>query len=178
MQYDIRSAQVTMTYDEHIGAINTLTFIDNKRFVSTSDDKKLFLWEFGVPVVVKHISEPTMHSIPAACLYPNGEHFVGQCLDNKISVYDCKNGFRNNRKKKFTGHSSAGYTCGIDVSPDGQFLVSGDTTGALWFWDWKTCKNYRVLTAHNKVVSDVKWHPIQSSKVASCSWDNTIKLWD
>lgn len=168
-----------MTYDEHLGAVNTITFLqDTKNFISTSDDKKLYLWEFGVPVVVKHISESTMHSIPAACLHPSGQYFLGQCLDNKISVYDCKGGLKSNKKKKFTGHQTSGYSCGIDVSPDGQFVVSGDTAGGLWFWDWKTSKNYRVIEGHKKVAIDVKWHPVEPSKVASCSWDGTIKLWD
>jgi pre-mRNA-processing factor 17 len=84
-QFDINSGKEVQTYEEHLGAINTLTFIDNNRkFVSTSDDKKIFIWEYGLPVVVKHISEPSMHSIPAAALHPNGKYFVGQSLDNKV----------------------------------------------------------------------------------------------
>ena len=88
LQFDINSGQITQTYDEHLGSINTLTFIDsNRKFVSTSDDKKIFIWEFGLPVVVKHISEPTMHSIPATVLHPNGKYFCGQSLDNKVIIY-------------------------------------------------------------------------------------------
>jgi pre-mRNA-processing factor 17 len=86
-QFDINSGKEVQSYDEHLGSINTITFIDNNRkFVSTSDDKKIFIWEYGMPVVVKHISEPTMHSIPAAALHPNGKYFVGQSLDNKVSL--------------------------------------------------------------------------------------------
>lgn len=85
IQYDINTGGIIQSYDEHLGAINTLTFIDNNRkFVSTSDDKKIFIWEYGLPVVVKHISEPSMHSIPATAMHPNGKYFAGQSLDNKV----------------------------------------------------------------------------------------------
>jgi pre-mRNA-processing factor 17 len=93
IQYDGKSGKEIQSYDEHLGAINTLSFIDNNRkFVSTSDDKKIFIWEYGLPVVVKHISEPSMHSIPAVSLHPNGKYFVGQSLDNKVKyimIIDC-----------------------------------------------------------------------------------------
>ena len=66
------------SYEEHLGSINTLTFIDNgKKFISTSDDKKIYLWEFGIPVVAKHISEPNMNSIASATMHPNGMHWAG-----------------------------------------------------------------------------------------------------
>eukprot|EP01016_Furgasonia_blochmanni_P036409 TRINITY_DN4156_c0_g2_i1.p1 TRINITY_DN4156_c0_g2~~TRINITY_DN4156_c0_g2_i1.p1 ORF type:complete len:167 (+),score=40.29 TRINITY_DN4156_c0_g2_i1:55-555(+) len=160
--------------------VNTVTFVDNNRkFVSTSDDKKIFLWEFGIPVVVKHISEPEMHSITATQLHPNGKYFAGQSSDNKIAVYDAKAGnFRLNRKKKFTGHLSAGYAISLSFSPDGQFLASGDAEGKVWFWDWKTCKNYASFKAHEGVCIGVDWHPVEPSKLATCGWDGTIKFWD
>ena len=108
-------------YEEHNGSIDSLTFIDNgKRFVSTSDDKKIYVWEFGIPVVTKHIQEPNMHAIPAATVHPNGKYFAGQSMDNSIVVYDVKNGnFKLNHKKKFIGHTSSGYACGLKFSPDG-----------------------------------------------------------
>lgn len=91
VQYDINNGNIIQSYDEHLGAINTLTFIDNNRkFVSTSDDKKIFIWEYGLPVVVKHISEPSMHSIPATTLHPNGKYFCGQSLDNKVIFLNLK----------------------------------------------------------------------------------------
>ena len=61
-----------------MGSINTINFIENgKRFVSSADDKKIYLWEFGIPVVAKYISEPDMHSIPIAKVHPSGNSWAG-----------------------------------------------------------------------------------------------------
>lgn len=110
LQYDTRSGSIVQKYEEHLGAVNTIQFIDdNKRFISTADDKKVFVWEYGIPVVVKHISEPDMHAIPASTVHPNKKYFVGQSMDNRIVVYDCKGSVKLNRKKKFSGHNNAGY---------------------------------------------------------------------
>ncbi|OMO66713.1 hypothetical protein CCACVL1_21018 [Corchorus capsularis] len=53
VQWDINTGQITQEYDQHLGAVNTITFVDNnRRFVSSSDDKSLRVWEFGIPVVI------------------------------------------------------------------------------------------------------------------------------
>ncbi|KAG9493388.1 hypothetical protein GDO78_001350 [Eleutherodactylus coqui] len=50
VQWDIRSGEIVQEYDRHLGAVNTITFVDeNRRFVSTSDDKSLRVWEWYVP---------------------------------------------------------------------------------------------------------------------------------
>ena len=57
-------------------------------------------------------------------------------------------------------------------------VCSGDADGKIWFWDFKTTRNYTTINAHKGVVSDIKWNPIHPCLVASCSLDGTIKLWD
>lgn len=48
-QWDTRSGEITQEYDRHLGAVNTITFVDeNRRFVTTSDDKSLRVWEWFV----------------------------------------------------------------------------------------------------------------------------------
>lgn len=179
VEYNINTGKKERTYEEHLGAVNSICFLDdNKKFISTSDDKKIFLWEFGIPVVAKHISEPNLHAVPYTALHPNNRHFVGQSLDNRLVVFEARGGFRLNRRKKFVGHMNGGFACAVSFSPDGQFVTSGDANGRLWFWDWQTTKNYRTIEAHNDVVIGVDWHPILPSVVASCSWDGVIKIWD
>jgi len=180
--FDIRDNRINKpseVYDEHFGSINSLTFIENgDRFISTSDDKKIFVWDCGIPNAIKHVADPLMHAISAATLHPDNNHYLGQSLDNKIVTYEIRPHFKRNKKRTFEGHVNAGNTCGIDCSCDGRFVCSGDSDGKIWFWDFKTTRNYTTINAHKGVVSDIKWNPIHPSLVASCSWDGTIKLWD
>lgn len=179
-QYDIRAGELTCTYNDHLGPVNTVTFVDdNRKFASTSDDKKVFLWEFGIPIVVKHISDPEMNAVTATDLHPDGKYFLGQASDNKILCFDVKGGLvRLNKKKKFVGHMSAGHSVGVKVSPDGQFVASGDQDGRVFFWDWKSARVYSVLQAHSKVCISIDWHPNENSTFLTASWDGTIRTWN
>ena len=48
-------------YDRHLGAVNSITFVDeNRRFVSTSDDKSLRVWEWDIPVDMKYIGKASV----------------------------------------------------------------------------------------------------------------------
>jgi hypothetical protein len=37
-------------------------------------------------------------------------------------VYNIKDKFRINKKKAFKGHNTAGYGCGLTMSPDGKYI--------------------------------------------------------
>jgi len=178
-QWDTRSGKIVQEYDQHLGSVNTVTFIDEgRRFVTSSDDKSIRVWEWGIPVVIKYISEPHMHSMPSIAVHPSGKWFVGQSLDNTIIVYSTRDRFRTNNKKIFKGHNTAGYACQVDFSPDGYYVISGDCDGRVWIWDWKTCRVLKTLKGHEGVAIGAQWHPIEPSRMASCGWDGNIKYWD
>lgn len=68
----MNSGEITQEYDQHLGPVNTITFVDeNRRFVTTSDDKTIRAWDYDIPVVIKYIAEPHMHSMPAVTLHPS-----------------------------------------------------------------------------------------------------------
>lgn len=177
-QFDIASGDITQEYDQHLGAVNTITFVDgNRRFITTSDDKTLRAWEYDIPVVIKYVAEPDMHSMPAVSLSHNNKWLACQSLDNQVLIYSAQDKFRQNRKKSFKGHLVAGYACQPSFSPDDRFVASGDSAGKMWFWDWKTCKVVRSFKAHDAVVMGCEWLPHETSKLITCSWDGTLKLW-
>eukprot|EP00761_Pharyngomonas_kirbyi_P004726 gb/GECH01004731.1/.p1 GENE.gb/GECH01004731.1/~~gb/GECH01004731.1/.p1 ORF type:complete len:593 (+),score=109.36 gb/GECH01004731.1/:1-1779(+) len=179
IQYDIRTREQVQVYDQHLGPVNTITFLDNgRRFVTSSDDKTLRVWEYGIPVVIKYIAEPHMHSMPSIAVHPNNKWFAAQSLDNQILVYGARDKFRLNSKKRFVGHMVAGFACQVNFSPDGRFLMSGDSDGRVFFWDWKNCRKIKTIKAHEGVAIGCEWHPLEPSKVATCGWDGMIKYWD
>jgi len=178
-QFDTETGDIVQEYNEHLGAVNSITFVDeNRRFVTSSDDKTLRVWDFGIPVQIKYIADPSMHSMPAVAVNPSGTHLVGQSLDNTVCIFAVGNKFRMNRKRVFRGHNTAGYACQLNFSPDGRFLISGDGVGRCFFWDWKTSRTFRKMKCHDGVCMGAEWHPLETSKVATCGWDGLIKYWD
>eukprot|EP00834_Sanchytrium_tribonematis_P004420 NODE_217_length_12479_cov_0.651212.p4 type:complete len:397 gc:universal NODE_217_length_12479_cov_0.651212:3851-2661(-) len=178
-QIDVRANEIIHTYAEHKGQINSLTFLDEgNRFVSSADDKTMRVFEFDVPLAISYQSEPGLNSISNIVVHPEGNWMLCQSFSNNILVYGTKDKFRISKKRVFSGHDIAGYGCNINVSPDGKFILSGDSHGKLFFWSWKTQKVVSQLKQHNDVVMDCAWHPQESSKVLTASWDKTLKLWE
>jgi pre-mRNA-processing factor 17 len=180
VQFDTRAGpEVAQEYDHHLAAINTITFVDdNRRFMTTSDDKSLRAWDYNIPVPIKYIAEPYMYPMTRAASHPSGKYVAYQSSDNQIVVYGATDKFRQNRKKSYRGHNNAGTAIDIDCSPDGQFLASGDSAGFVCFWDWKTCKMYHKIQASDQAVTCVQWHPQETSKVVTAGMAGDIKFWD
>ena len=82
-----------------------------------------------------------------------------QSLDNQILIYTADGTFRQVKKKRFAGHTIAGYACNIGFSPDGKYISSGTGAGDVVFWDWKTGKIVKRIRAHDQVVIDHAWLP-------------------
>ncbi|KAN0063934.1 hypothetical protein ACQY0O_003540 [Thecaphora frezii] len=179
IQYDLNAAEITQEYNQHLGPVNTITFVDqNRRFVTTSDDKTMRAWDYNIPVQIKYIADPTLHSMPAVTLHPNKKWLACQSMDNQIVVYGADS-FKQNRNKAFKGHAVAGFAAQVGFSPDGRFISSGDGEGNLVFWDWKSGRLLkRISRAHKEASICHEWLPHESSKLVSGGWDGVIKMWD
>ena len=182
--YSTKTGELTQEYNHHLAPVNAILFVKNDSnepvvMVSSSDDKKILVWEWDIGVPVKYISDPTMHSMPCMAMHPSGQYFCGQSLDNTICCVQTSPKIKLLHNKKFSGHIVSGYACEMTFSPDGRFIVSGDGTGALFIWDWKRHKVLQKYRAHEpgKPTIGAVWHPIEPSTLFTCSWDGYIKVW-
>ena len=91
--------------------------------MSTSDDKSMRVWEWDIPVDMKYIADPGMHSMPAVTRAPNQKYLACQSLDNKIVIYTCGDKFRPHKKKAFKGHMVAGYACSPGMDTDSHLFL-------------------------------------------------------
>jgi pre-mRNA-processing factor 17 len=87
----------------------------------------------AAPAQIKYVADPSMHSMPSITPHPNGQYLIAQSLDNQVLTYSVKEGrFKQNRKKTFKGHNTAGYACQVAFSPDARFVLSGGWPPLVW----------------------------------------------
>lgn len=49
------------------------------------------------------------------------------CVCAQVVTYLTKDRFKQNRKKTFKGHNTAGYACQVNFSPDAKYVMSGES---------------------------------------------------
>ncbi|CDW56309.1 pre mrna splicing factor; pre mrna processing fac tor [Trichuris trichiura] len=175
LQYDSRTAQVVQEYDRHMGAVNSVTFFSqNRRFCSTSDDKSMRIWEWDIPVDTKMIQDPGLYSMPSVTLsngWPAKLWTIVILLPATRALLISRRICRKLARR--LSNVSVDYCFMIF-----RYVISGDSGGKIFIWDWKTRHIQARWKAHEGVCIGVLWHPHETSKIASCGWDGVIKFWD
>lgn len=152
-------------YDHHLGPVNSLTAVDkNLKFLSTSDDRTVRIWAWKVNIPLKIISDPSQHSMPRVAVNTADQHIALQTMDNTIQMVQSVGKFKYTRKSYFKGHKNAGFGIGLLLSHDFTILSSGDSTGQVFFWDWKTRKIVRRMKLSESVISCIASHPCHSTQ--------------
>ncbi|KIJ14039.1 hypothetical protein PAXINDRAFT_45714, partial [Paxillus involutus ATCC 200175] len=73
-------------------------------------------------------------------------------------------------------HGHRGSVWDVDVSQDGEIVVSGSDDKTVRIWNGKSGETMQVFEGHKNWVRSVQFSPT-SSKVVSGSWDGTVRVW-
>ncbi|CAI4038223.1 hypothetical protein SMKI_04G5650 [Saccharomyces mikatae IFO 1815] len=170
LHYDDRVSEkqgLVQTYDHHLSSILALKYFpDGSKFISSSEDKTVRIWENQINVPIKQISDTAQHSMPFLNIHPSYNYFCAQSMDNRIYSFSLKPKYKRHPKKVFKGHSSAGYGISLSFSGDGRYICSGDSKSRLFTWDWNTSRLLSsIKIPGSKPITQVDWHPQETSKV-------------
>lgn len=181
--YDLRTSHkngLVQVYDHHLSSIIALKYFpDGSKFVSSSEDKSMRIWENQINIPIKQISDTSQYSMPYIGIHPEQNYFAAQSMDNAIYAFSMKPKYKRHPKKHFSGHKCAGFGIGFGFSPDGQYIASGDTRGRVYIWDWKTThllKHFDV--PDKKTIVTVAWSPQETSKMLCSGNGGEIFLYD
>eukprot|EP00118_Oscarella_pearsei_P020067 m.216254 g.216254 ORF g.216254 m.216254 type:complete len:531 (+) comp39855_c1_seq7:55-1647(+) len=117
------------------------------------------------------------HGYSHLALDSAGGRLFANCTDDTIYMYDCisQNEFP---MAAFYGHLTSSFYVRMAVSPDNKFLLSGssDSNAYMWQIDSPDTPPF-VLTGHSKEVTSVAWCGKDVTRLATCSDDNTVRIW-
>lgn len=182
-QYDLRvpaKQGLVQVYDHHLSSILSLRFFpDGSKFISSSEDKTVRIWENQINIPVKQISDTAQHSMPFINIHPQHKYFCTQSMDNTIYTYGMQPKYKRHPKKAFKGHHSAGYGVGLTFSPDGHYICSGDSKSKVLIWDWTTTRLLKTIDIDgDKPVTQIAWNPQETSKLICSGGAGKIYLLD
>ncbi|NXA10678.1 DTL protein, partial [Sapayoa aenigma] len=106
-----------------------------------------------------------------------GANLFANCTDDSIYMFHMT-GLRTTPVAVFSGHQNSTFYIKSSTSPDDQFLVSGSSDCNAYIWKVsEPSLPPRILLGHSQEVTSIAWCPSDYTKIATCSDDNTVRIW-
>ncbi|WVF65783.1 hypothetical protein IAT40_000517 [Kwoniella sp. CBS 6097] len=107
----------------------------------------------------------------------DGRKVIVSCTPDEIQVWSIDPGLRYLRKH--SGHVQGRFLIrSCFGGPKDRFVLSGSEDGHVYVWQGGSSNPIEVLSGHVGVVNSVAWNPVAARRIfASCSDDNTIRIW-
>uniref|UniRef100_A0A8V5G567 Uncharacterized protein n=1 Tax=Melopsittacus undulatus TaxID=13146 RepID=A0A8V5G567_MELUD len=106
-----------------------------------------------------------------------GANLFANCTDDSIYMFNMTSS-RTTPVAVFSGHQNSTFYIKSSTSPDDQFLVSGSSDCNAYIWKVsEPSLPPRILLGHSQEVTSIAWCPSDFTKIATCSDDNTVRIW-
>uniref|UniRef100_A0A8B9UHA1 Denticleless E3 ubiquitin protein ligase homolog n=1 Tax=Anas zonorhyncha TaxID=75864 RepID=A0A8B9UHA1_9AVES len=106
-----------------------------------------------------------------------GANLFANCTDDSIYMFNMTS-LKTTPVAVFSGHQNSSFYIKSSTSPDDQFLVSGSSDCNAYIWKVsEPSLPPRILVGHSQEVTSIAWCPSDFTKIATCSDDNTVRIW-
>ncbi|KAL0331933.1 UNVERIFIED_CONTAM: Denticleless proteinA [Sesamum calycinum] len=122
--------------------------------------------------------EKRFHGISSLSQDLNGVFIAASCMDHRIYLYNVLQ-LEKGPMRTFSGGRTDSFFVKSSISPDAAHILSGSSDGNAYIWQVnKPLLDPITLKSHDGEVTAVDWCPSDMGKVATCSDDFTVRLWN
>jgi WD40 repeat protein len=154
---------------------------DGRHFASGSEDKSVRLWDVDTGREVRRFVGHT-DAVSGVAFSPDGRLLASTSNDTTARIWETATGRLVRRFRSYIPVSTGAVTpyC-VTFSPDGRRLAVSsnalDLPGLTTVWDVESGREVAHLRGHATAVAATAFSP-DGERLATCSWDGTVKLWD
>ncbi|KAI8905273.1 WD40-repeat-containing domain protein [Powellomyces hirtus] len=119
------------------------------------------------------VTDRVGHPVTSATFSGDKNCILVSSLDSTVRLFDKENG---ELLSSYQGHTNREYRITSTLSNTDAHVITGSEDGRILMWDLVEGTLVRTLRGHDKVVTCVAYHPINTAMV-SASTDGSVKVW-
>ncbi|KAH9110831.1 hypothetical protein LEN26_013617 [Aphanomyces euteiches] len=173
--WDVASGRNLKTFSCR-STCNDLAVAVGGLFASAHQDGAVRFWDARTKNPVHEMPDLHADQITSVSFTKDGTKLLTNSRDNSLNLLDTR------MFDKLSTFTAPSYVCGFNwskatITPDGQFVAAGSSSGSVLIWDAATTKVWREnKDTHTGAVVGCMWSP-NGQMLASCDKNGCLVLW-